>query len=210
VSGALKDYRRAIVVGDDHTYGKGTVQNVEDLPPGYGAVKVTTAMFFRPGGESTQNRGVDADIVFPSVAQAQDWGEKSMPFALPPARRPQFLSSSVVGEGFSPVTAEGITKVARYIADRVAKSDEFKRIRERMERQRRNKGMVKVADLMDDAEEEKARKGAGPNAPPSVADADEEDEDEARRKRGELTPHGREALAVLSAYAGCGVVRPCK
>jgi len=210
VSGALKDYRRAIVVGDDHTYGKGTVQNVEDLPPGYGAVKVTTAMFFRPGGESTQNRGVDADIVFPSVAQAQDWGEKSMPFALPPARRPQFLSSSVVGEGFAPVTAEGITKVARYIADRVAKSDEFKRIRERMERQRRNKGMVKIADLMADAEEEKARKGAGPNAPPSVADPDEEDEDEARRKRGELTPHGREALAVLSAYAGCGVVRPCK
>ena len=209
VSGALKDYRRAIIIGDDHTYGKGTVQNVEDLAEGYGAVKVTTAMFFRPGGESTQNLGVDADIVLPSVSQAQDWGEKTMPFALPPARKPAFMTASIIGQGFEPVTAEAVTRVARQSAERVQKSEEFDRIRGRMDRQRRNKGMVTIADLLSDAEEDRKRKGA--TGAPADSDVDEdEDEDEARRKRGELTPHGKEALNVLAAFAGCGVVRPCK
>ena len=37
VAGALKDYRRAVLVGDDHTFGKGTVQSMVPLPPGLGA-----------------------------------------------------------------------------------------------------------------------------------------------------------------------------
>ena len=52
VAGAMKDYRRAVLVGDDHTFGKGTVQSMHPLPDGLGALKVTTAMFFRPGGTS--------------------------------------------------------------------------------------------------------------------------------------------------------------
>ncbi len=55
VAGAMKDYRRAIVVGDDHTFGKGTVQSMVNLPQDLGALKVTTALFFRPGGNSTQH-----------------------------------------------------------------------------------------------------------------------------------------------------------
>ena len=49
---------RAVITGDDHTFGKGTVQTVTPLPPGLGALKITTARFFRPGGQSTQNDGV--------------------------------------------------------------------------------------------------------------------------------------------------------
>ena len=55
LAGALKDYRRAVIVGGDHTFGKGTVQSVIPLRPGLGAMRVTTALFFRPGGASTQN-----------------------------------------------------------------------------------------------------------------------------------------------------------
>jgi hypothetical protein len=66
--------------------------------------------------------------------------------------------------------------------------------------------MVTIADLLSDAEEDRKRKGA--TGAPADSDVDE-DEDEARRKRGELTPHGKEALNVLAAFAGCGVVRPC-
>jgi hypothetical protein len=95
----------------------------------------------------------------------------------------------------------------RQSAERVQKSEEFDRIRGRMDRQRRNKGMVTIADLLSDAEEDRKRKGA--TGAPADSDVDE-DEDEARRKRGELTPHGKEALNVLAAFAGCGVVRPCK
>ena len=58
LAGALKDYHRAVITGDDHTFGKGTVQTVTPLPPGLGALKITTARFFRPGGQSTQNDGV--------------------------------------------------------------------------------------------------------------------------------------------------------
>ena len=66
VAGAMKDYNRAVIVGDDHTFGKGTVQTVFPLPSGQGALKVTTALYFRPGGESTQHGGVSADVVLPS------------------------------------------------------------------------------------------------------------------------------------------------
>ena len=37
VAGAMKDYRRAVLVGDDHTFGKGTVQSLHPLPPTLGA-----------------------------------------------------------------------------------------------------------------------------------------------------------------------------
>ena len=62
VAGALQDYGRAIIVGDDHTFGKGTVQSYVNQPGRLGALKVTTALFFRPGGASTQHAGVAADI----------------------------------------------------------------------------------------------------------------------------------------------------
>ena len=36
-SSTLKDYKRAVLIGDDHTFGKGTVQSVQTLPPGLDA-----------------------------------------------------------------------------------------------------------------------------------------------------------------------------
>ncbi len=66
-AGAIQDYRRGIVIGDHATHGKGTVQQLFDLDdklfPGFndtrmGALKLTIQQFYRPGGESTQNRGV--------------------------------------------------------------------------------------------------------------------------------------------------------
>src|SRR5262249_31862058 len=57
LAGALKDYHRAVITGDDHTFGKGTVQTVTPLSPGLGALKITTARFFPPRGQSTQSDG---------------------------------------------------------------------------------------------------------------------------------------------------------
>lgn len=198
VAGALKDYRRAVIVGDDRTFGKGTVQNVIDLPPGYGAVKVTTAMFFRPGGESTQNTGVTADIVLPSVIQHEDFGENSMHYALPPARTPGFLSSSVNtapgGAGaWTLVTPERVAALGKASADRVAKNADFAEVAKRVEKAQKAKGVVKLGDLMASVEKDKAGAGKGDaNAP------DEDDEEEQRRKRGELTPQAKEALQILA------------
>ena len=72
-AGAIQDYGRGIIVGDHTTHGKGTVQQLSELgaelmpvrPLNYGALKMTIQQFYRPGGDSTQNRGVLADLELP-------------------------------------------------------------------------------------------------------------------------------------------------
>ncbi len=72
VAGALQDYGRAVVVGGDTTHGKGTVQVVHNLTDllntaePAGALKLTTQKFYRISGGSTQQKGVESDIVIPS------------------------------------------------------------------------------------------------------------------------------------------------
>ena len=91
LAGALQDYRRALIVGDKATFGKGTVQTILELsrsktfPPDInpGAVKVTIRKFYRPNGESTQLRGVIPDIILPSIDNVLDIGESSRDYALP-------------------------------------------------------------------------------------------------------------------------------
>ena len=60
VAGAMQDHKRAVILGDK-TFGKGSVQTIQDLPNG-GAVKLTTARYFTPSGRSIQAEGVTPDI----------------------------------------------------------------------------------------------------------------------------------------------------
>ncbi|TNF98733.1 MAG: tail-specific protease [Gammaproteobacteria bacterium] len=91
-AGAIQDYGRGIIIGEP-TFGKGTVQTLIDLnrftkgrPPSLGQVKVTIAQFFRINGDSTQHRGVRPDIVYPTVVDIEDHGERSLDNALPWAK----------------------------------------------------------------------------------------------------------------------------
>ncbi len=61
VSGALKDHKRALIVGTK-TFGKGSVQTIQRLPYG-GAVKLTTARYYTPSGTSIQAKGITPDII---------------------------------------------------------------------------------------------------------------------------------------------------
>jgi len=87
---AIQDYGRGLIIGET-TFGKGTVQNLVDLddyaPAGdsgkMGQLKITMAQFFRVNGGSTQNRGVEPDIHFPSAGDPEDYGERSLENALP-------------------------------------------------------------------------------------------------------------------------------
>lgn len=86
---AIQDYGRGIVIGET-SFGKGTVQTVADLDqiakhdkPGYGAIKMTIAQFFRINGGTTQLRGVTPDISLPSITDAEEFGESSFDNALP-------------------------------------------------------------------------------------------------------------------------------
>jgi len=82
-AGAIQDYGRGLIVGNDHTFGKGTVQNLTDIDEKLGAIKVTISKFYRPSGSSTQLRGVESDIVIPDMMGEFEIGEKHYDFALP-------------------------------------------------------------------------------------------------------------------------------
>ena len=90
-AGAIQDYRRGLIVGDKATHGKGTVQQLLDLghqifripnAPELGALKITIQQFYRPSGDSTQNRGVLADIELPSLTTHLDVSESDLDYAL--------------------------------------------------------------------------------------------------------------------------------
>ena len=88
---AIQDYKRGIIVGSKHSYGKGTVQNVIDLNQfirgnsygDLGALKTTIQKFYRINGGSTQREGVQSDIVFPDRFSYLDMGERDEESALP-------------------------------------------------------------------------------------------------------------------------------
>jgi carboxyl-terminal processing protease len=104
LAAALQDYRRALIVGDKSSFGKGTVQTilpVERYMPffsdkkGAGDLKVTIQKFYRIAGGSTQLKGVEADIPLPSIRDVLDIGESSaenpLPYdTIPPRKYPLF------------------------------------------------------------------------------------------------------------------------
>ncbi len=79
VAGAIQDYGRGLVLGSS-TFGKGTVQTLNDL--NHGQMKLTRAKFYRISGDSTQHRGVEPDILFPSLVDPNLIGESSLDNAL--------------------------------------------------------------------------------------------------------------------------------
>ena len=60
VAGALKDHRRAILMGT-RSFGKGSVQTIMPMP-GHGAIRLTTARYYTPSGVSIQAKGIAPDI----------------------------------------------------------------------------------------------------------------------------------------------------
>ncbi len=126
---AIQDYKRGIVIGSKHTYGKGTVQNVIDLNQfirssdfgDLGALKTTTQKFYRINGGSTQREGVLSDIVLPDRFSYLDMGERDEVNALP--------WDKISPAEYQPVFA-GYESVINKSKERVANNDQFKLIDE--------------------------------------------------------------------------------
>jgi carboxyl-terminal processing protease len=68
LAGALRDHRRAVLVGT-RTFGKGSVQNVIELPDG-SAMKLTTALYYTPSGRSIQAHGIEPDVVVEAAGES--------------------------------------------------------------------------------------------------------------------------------------------
>jgi carboxyl-terminal processing protease len=185
--GALKDYERAVLVGDSSTFGKGSVQTVIPLPPGLGAIKVTTAMFFRPGGASTQNDGVVPHVQIPSLWDREDFGEREQPFALPSQRMAPFepapgsRDDRRLGD-FRRITPDLVKALQARSAGRVKTSEAFDEVVEKLAEADKKESRIRLAELLE--KQESSQAAAEPTAgdaavkPPEAPHADLTDDDE--------------------------------
>lgn len=136
---AMQDYGRAVIVGEQSTFGKGTVQKVDDLdrylqfqenkPGPAGLLKITTQKFYRITGCSTQYRGVIPNIRFPSVADyIKGLNEASLKNSLP--------YDEVPPAPFTPVNqvTSILPELSKRSYERTSKDPEFAYIREDIER----------------------------------------------------------------------------
>jgi carboxyl-terminal processing protease len=134
LAAALQDYRRAIIVGDKSTFGKGTVQKVEQLDRFFetdsisgGALKFTTQKFYRISGGSTQHRGVIPDIQLPSQLDYLKINEASLKNALPYDEVPKAKYSL-----FDPPWDTMVLR--KHSEERILTDTEFKYVKEDIER----------------------------------------------------------------------------
>lgn len=145
-AGAIRDYGRGLVVGDETTHGKGSVQSMNEISsvlfgslmreaPNLGAMKVTIQGFYLPSGVSPQLQGVPSHVVLPQFTSVlEDIAESDLDYPLTfqkiePARYPKFnLTSQSV-----------VDSVAKKSAARVAASEEFGDELEKMELYRSSK-----------------------------------------------------------------------
>ena len=194
VAGVLKDYRRAVIVGTDHTFGKGSVQYLTALPLGLGGVKITTAMYFLPGGRSTQKAGVESDIRLPNWSFLEEYGEKGLDYSLPAQAIIPFAENL---PSWSPVSPELIAELAVRSRTRIAKDNAFAEMSRKNQEASARKGLIRISDLR---KEKKNKTG-------SVADTRKE-------IREQFEPLRKESVNVLSdmIFLGAGknvaAVRP--
>lgn len=171
LAGAIQDYRRGLIVGDHSTHGKGTVQSLIDLgqelfrlpnAPKLGALKLTIQQFYRPDGDSTQNRGVLADIELPSLTNhLEGIAESDLDYALP-FDRIQPAKYQV----YPDVNSAVVDFLKKRSEERVNNSPDFQKVKQDIERYlaqrqkktvplREEKFMAQVKELNADKEEEK-------------------------------------------------------
>ena len=100
-AGAIQDYQRGIIIGQK-TFGKGTVQKLDDLSSGQ--IKITESKFYRITGAGMQSKGIHPDIILPSTWDIEEIGESSYDTALPwdeikPVRYKKFsMDASTISE----------------------------------------------------------------------------------------------------------------
>jgi len=126
---AMQDYNRAIIIGGNQTYGKGTVQSVLPINQftkygkNLGALKMTIQKFYRINGGSTQIEGVYSDIAIPNRYSYMKFGERDLKGAL--------VWDRVKQADYIPVKSyENFSEVIDNSKQRIASNSKFKLINE--------------------------------------------------------------------------------
>jgi carboxyl-terminal processing protease len=162
VAAAMQDYKRAVIVGGLHTHGKGTVQTIinlnENIPmlhfkkyDDLGALKVTIQKFYRINGGSTQYKGVEPDIMLPSLFQHLKSGEKYLEYSLPWDQVEPVSISPYSGKPFN------LDSIRKKSMQRVGQEEGLKIIAEEAkkadERSKQTAISLKLADMRQKMEE---------------------------------------------------------
>jgi len=165
LAAALQDYSRAVIVGGAHTHGKGTVQTLIDMNENIpllhlkkyedlGALKVTIQKFYRVNGGSTQYKGVEPDIVLPSLFQHLESGEQYLDNSLPwdqvdPVPFKKYGSTPIDLDALSKKSAKRVKQDEglQVIADEAAKASE---------RSKKTTMSLKLSDMKEKRQEAKA------------------------------------------------------
>ncbi len=170
LAGAIQDYGRGLIVGDTSTHGKGTVQSLLDLgpqmfrianPPNLGALKLTMQQFYRPNGDSTQKRGVLADVSLPSITDHMDVSEGDLDYALDFDKVPAAQFNK-----YDKVAPALLVELKNLSQGRLQKSDDFTKLEKNIVRYTEQKTKKEVplneekflarrAELDSEKEEEK-------------------------------------------------------
>lgn len=144
IAAALQDYGRAIIVGSNSTFGKGTVQRFYDLDRSIiensnikplGSIKLTTQKFYRINGGSTQLKGVIPDIILPDNYQYIETGEKDYEFPLDWTEIPAVAYSQNV------VKLNHLNAVKGKSSNRVKGHETFQKIEANAERLKKQRDM---------------------------------------------------------------------
>lgn len=203
VAGALQDYGRAVIVGDKSTHGKGTVQQVAALTSQLrgryeeevgGSLKLTVQKFYRVSGGSTQNKGVEADIVFPSYFDGLEVHEGDQDYALPYDEIPQapHVRTSETGAVLAELNARSDA--------RRGGSEDFKKLLSVLDERHAMEGKpvsLSLEERRAEYEAQKERTGLGEE---SADDFEGLTPEQKKAKRREMDFVLDEALAVLSDY----------
>ena len=199
LAGAMHDYQRAILAGDTTTFGKGTVQNIFQLPEGYGALKVTIAQFYRVSGWSTQNRGVETSLVLPSLYNARDIGESTLDNALP------WRSIDQVSYRVSGNLKKVLPKLKQLSENRIANSEFFQKVKEDVQEYLTTIKPLKYTSILKMQEDDLRRKTQRDQELESAsekADEDNSDDTEIEEEKKEIQrdEYMKESLEILSDY----------
>ncbi|MDG1892999.1 MAG: carboxy terminal-processing peptidase [Verrucomicrobiota bacterium] len=137
---ALQDYGRAVIVGDQSTHGKGTVQTLVELnrfkgtPEQSGLLKYTISKFYRVAGGTTQKHGVQPDIVLPSIYDYMELGEAHLPQSLEPDSIPpaDYKAMQRLGDLIEPLRQRSQKRIDQdkdfqYILDDIRRYQEIKK-----------------------------------------------------------------------------------
>jgi carboxyl-terminal processing protease len=129
------------------------------LPLDLGGMKVTMALYFLPGGKSTQKIGVEADVRLPTWLILDDIGETALDYPLPAQAIKPFLGvPKNTAPIWKPVDQRLLAELAARSKARVVKDEKFAKIIKNNKEAAGKKGLIRLVDLRKEMEKENGDK----------------------------------------------------